>query len=73
MTLKKIKIVGDGTSRGTKIIDAETGKALPAVQKVEFSIERGMVGLVRVTQLCRLADIDVDGWVAAAELPVPDA
>jgi hypothetical protein len=40
MNLKKIRIIGDGTSRGTQIIDAETGEKLPAVQKVEFALER---------------------------------
>ncbi len=65
MKLKRIKIIGDGTSRGTKVIDAETGEALPAVQKVEFSIEQGMVGLVRVTQIYKLDEIDVDGWTQA--------
>jgi uncharacterized protein YrrD len=69
MQLKKVKIIGDGTSRGTKVIDAETGEKLSAVQKVEFSIECGMVGLVRVTQLYRLGEIDVDGLVPVAELP----
>jgi hypothetical protein len=63
--LKRIKIIGDGTSRGTKVIDAETGEPLRAVQKVEFSIEQGMVGLVRVTQIYKLDEIDVDGWTQA--------
>lgn len=72
MKLKKIKIIGDGTSRGTKILDAETGEQLPAVQKVEFAIENGMVGLVRITQLYRLADIDVEGLVPADEVPAPN-
>jgi len=73
MKLKKIKIVGDGTSRGTKVLDSETGEMMPAVQKVEFSIERGMVGLVRITQIVKLDGIDVDGWVDAREMPPADA
>jgi hypothetical protein len=68
MKLKRIKIIGDGTSRGTQIIDAETGEKLPAVQKVEFTLEHGMVSLVGITQLYRIDEIDLDGWVPADEL-----
>ena len=68
--LKRIRIIGDGTSRGTQIIDTETGEKLPAVQKIEFALEHGMVGLVRITQLYRIDEIDVEGWVPADEVPV---
>jgi len=33
-----IRIVSDGTSDGTRIEDAETGRALPAVEMVSWSI-----------------------------------
>jgi hypothetical protein len=60
--LKRIKIIGDGTPRGTKVLDAETGEKLPHVQKVEFSLEMDGVGLVKVTTLCKLDEVDVEGW-----------
>jgi hypothetical protein len=44
-------------------------RSLPAVQKVEFTLEHGMVGLVRITQLYRSDEINVDGWVPADEVP----
>ena len=34
----RLKIISDGTSLGTKIIDAETGEVVDFVQRVDFSI-----------------------------------
>ena len=35
----KIKIVSDGTTWGTQVINAETGERLPNVTKIEISLD----------------------------------
>jgi hypothetical protein len=37
----KVKIISDGTVRGTKIIDAETGEPVPNVVEVSFVHKAG--------------------------------
>ena len=43
----KIKIVSNGTSYGTKVVDSDTGEHLPNVAKITWTIEAK--GLARCT------------------------
>jgi hypothetical protein len=45
----KIKIVSDGTVRGSKVMDAETGEMLSCVQSVEWSVKAGEEHFARAT------------------------
>jgi len=37
----KIKIISDGTSQGTSVVDAESGEVVPGVQLVNFTCAVG--------------------------------
>ena len=37
----KLKIISDGTSCGTKLIDEDTGKAVGLVQSIDWSVNAG--------------------------------
>ena len=44
----EIKIISDGTSLGTKVIDAETGKELRDVQWAKWELEVGELATVEL-------------------------
>lgn len=42
----KLKIISDGTSAGTRVIDRETGVELEGVKRVRFDMQVGQLGLI---------------------------
>jgi hypothetical protein len=60
--LRKVRIVGDGTSKGTKIYDVATGEPLTGVQAIKFEIavsSSARCRFVTIEQICQLDEIDV--------------
>lgn len=45
----KVKIVSDGTTWGTKIVDEETGNEIHNVTKIEWTAEAGHMCVARIT------------------------
>jgi hypothetical protein len=58
--MMKIKIVSDGTSLGTKVLNAETGEALEGASRVDWSIEAGELGKAVVHFYPDLVDLESD-------------
>jgi len=54
--VNQIKIVSDGKSRGTKVIDSETGEEIPFVTALAITVEVG--GLV--TAYLKLVNVELD-------------
>ena len=56
----KFRIVSDGTSNGTKILDAKTGEMIEGVQSVKYSIDVLGGGILNLTISGVGADIVAD-------------
>jgi hypothetical protein len=65
----KIKIISDGTSQGTKVIDSETGKMIPNVTAIEFKIdtEKNKIGKAKITFVDVPVEIETDAETETVE------
>lgn len=65
--MNKIKIISDGTSNGTKVVDLETGEFIPHITALAISVEVG--GLV--TAYIRLVNVKLDMIANLSEKEIP--
>jgi hypothetical protein len=56
----KYKIMSDGYSQGTKIIDSETGAPIKGVSKIEWVMDVDNVGIATVTIIDVGMEADID-------------
>ena len=56
----RVKIESDGTSRGTRVVNADTGEELDGVREIEWSWERGYGVRVRLVLDATGADVASD-------------
>lgn len=52
----RLKITGDGTAKGTKLVDSDTGDEVEGVVKIKWSIPLGLSGKIKI----ELDDVDFD-------------
>ena len=65
--MNKIKIISDGTSNGTKVVDLETGEFIPYVTFLAISV--GVGGLV--TAYIKLVNVKLDMIANLSEKEIP--
>ena len=53
---RRVRIVSDGTSNGTKVTDADTGIEIPAT-KAEWSLEAPGIAVVKLTLNAPVCDL----------------
>ena len=54
-TGSKLKIISDGTATGTKLIDSETGKAVPFVESISWTVDAGSAFATCTVKLVNVA------------------
>lgn len=54
----KLKIVSDGTSEGTNVINAETGERIELVSHIDISIDAGDIAYANIRILEPFVEID---------------
>ncbi len=70
--MKRVRIVSDGTSAGTRVVDVATGQPIACVVALSVEVEAGGVPMARVTQLYRVDDLDMEADLAErAVVPPP--
>jgi hypothetical protein len=56
----KLKIVSDGTPRGTKVRDADTGREIDDVREVRWRLKSGQPAEAMITFRPESIDLEVD-------------
>jgi hypothetical protein len=65
----KIKIVSDGTSRNTRVIDAETGEVIQGARKLDYRIAVGGIAICNIEYICTECEMNgVDACFKHAKL-----
>jgi len=76
--MRSVRIVSDGTGRGTAVFDAQTGEHLRMIESIAFEVGVGAPAVARIVQLVRIDSLDVKaqfigGMTGADPAPVPVA
>lgn len=62
----RIKIVGDGTPRGTTVVDADTGERLEGVTAVEWQMDARNLATAKITLLKVPVEVEAEATVREA-------
>lgn len=65
--ISKVRIVGDGTAIGTKVIDSSTGEpVLGLLRRIEFVLDAAdsRQAFAKLTFLVKVEAVDLDGVIA---------
>jgi len=72
-TLRRILITGGPDARGIRVVDAETGKLIEGIVKIELLCVPDDGALVNITQACRIEGIEMEARDAGGPLiDLPD-
>lgn len=70
--IQKVRIIGDGTAIGTKVIDASTGEPVPGfLRRIEFVLDAGgpRQAFAKLTFLAKVEAVDLDGVMGFESQP----
>lgn len=65
--MRSVRIVSDGTGRGTHIYDADTGNQLTGIQSLKLEVDLRGKARVYLTEKARIAELDINPAVLLTE------
>lgn len=65
----KLKIVSDGTSWGTKVVNADTGESVDGVASIDWSISANAHEVATIFEVVRVA-VEITGEAAIETIPL---
>lgn len=63
----RVRIIGDGTTRGTKVLNAATGEPIKGIRRISYDQEAWGPTIVKLTMICLLDELNIEAGIEDLE------